>query len=370
MSAPSYKRMIRDLGKDKRPTRLALVKFARAYGVRAAMRHYACARNTVRHWLREFEEKGLAGLRDRSQAPHSCPHKTSAYQEKKILAARKAAPCLGPVRLKDLCGLAPSTGAIGRILRQKGLAKKRRKKHEKKNDLRAIKAKYRAFERVQADTKPLYDIAAYYPQMRASGLPQHQYTHRDVKSGALFIDYADELSTTYATMASERILAHLARHGVALGEMVLSTDNGSEYGGTERRARTVGYHARMEDHVGEHRFLPPATPNAHADVESSHASIEPELFDLERFRSRRDFFEKVTTYQNWWNFARPNYSKGRRTPAEILEEEGLDPRALLLTPADLDYMFRHDQDHGRVGQHVPGFAAFEAAGLYGCNPAV
>ena len=73
MSAPSYKQMIRDLGKDKRPIRLTLVKYARAHGVRAAMRHYGCARNTVRHWLREYEENGLEGLRDRSQAPHSCP---------------------------------------------------------------------------------------------------------------------------------------------------------------------------------------------------------------------------------------------------------------------------------------------------------
>ena len=30
-----------------------------------------------------------------------------------------------------------------------------------------------------------------------------------------------------------------------------------------------------------------------------YEGYEPELFDLEEFRSRCDFFEKVTTYQNW-----------------------------------------------------------------------
>lgn len=344
--------------KDKRPIRLALVKYARTHGIRAATRHYGCSRNTARKWLREYNEKGLKGLQDKSQAPHSCPHKTSDYQEKKIIEARKRAPCLGPIRLKDLFGLSRSTGAIGRVIKQNGLAKKHRKKHEKKNDLRKFKAKYRALERLQADTKPLYDILPYWPQMKKLNLPIQQYTHRDVKSGALFIDYANELSTTYATMASERILAHLERYGVALEGMILSTDNGSEYGGTERHARKIGYHARMEGCGVEHRFIPPATPNAHGDVESSHASIERELFDLEPFRSRRDFFEKVATYQNWWNFARKNYSKGGRTPAEILEAEGVDPRALLLPSADLDYMFRHNQDHDRVGQHVPGFAGY------------
>jgi hypothetical protein len=37
------------------------------------------------------------------------------------------------------------------------------------------------------------------------------------------------------------------------------------------------------------------------------------------------FFEKVATYQRWWNFARPNYAKGGKTPAQILEESGVNP---------------------------------------------
>src|SRR5437763_798548 len=95
-------------------------------------------------------------------------------------------------------------------------------------NLRAIKAAYRPFERLQADTKPLYDIPAYWAQMLEHGLPRQQYTMRDVKSGALFIDYANELSTTYATLATMRILDHLAAGGVDLKQTILSTDNGSE----------------------------------------------------------------------------------------------------------------------------------------------
>ena len=341
--------MINDLGKNKFTIRLTLVKYARTHGIRAAASHYECSRNTVRTWLRRYEKKGLPGLRDHSQAPKTCPHKTSPHQEKKIIAARQQAPCFGPQRLKDYNNLKASTGAIARILRQKGLAQKRRRKHKRKNDLRHIKMQYKAFERTQADTKPLRDIPFYWPQMKSLDLPQHQYTHIDVKSGALFLDYANELSTTYATLGSERIIAHLGRFGVKLDEVVLTSDNGSEYGGGERRERQIGYHASVQATGARHRFLPPRTPNAHGNVESSHAKIEEELFDLEGFRSRGDFFEKVTTYQNWWNFARLNYSKGRRTPAQILEEEGVDPRTLLLTPADLDYMFRHAGDHGRVG---------------------
>jgi transposase len=337
--------------------RLRLVRHARTHGIRAAARSFGCARNTVRTWLRRFERGGPSTLLERSRAPRHCPHKTSPVEEKRIVAARRKLPCAGPRRLKDLFGLAPSQGAIARILRARGLTRKRRTKRHKKNDLRAVKARYKAFERLQADTKPLYDIAAYWPQMRAHGLPRHQYTVRDVKSGALFVDYADELSTTYATLSTQRILTHLRAFGVPMDGLVLSTDNGSEYGGTERSERDRGYHMRVEQFGLTHRFLPPRMPNAHADVETVHALVEDELFDLERFGHRRAFFATVRTYQRWFNFARPNYSKGGKTPADILVEAGVDPWVLLLDPLDLDRHLRHlshpPPARPRVGQDVP-----------------
>ena len=356
MAPINYYDMIRSKN-HKYSLRLQMVLHARTHGIRAAMRAFGTTRNTVRTWLRRFEAGGRSALAELSKAPKTCPHKTSPAQEKKILAARDHLPCAGAHRLKDLFGLKPSEGAIKRILRQKGLTRKRRKKRQRKNDLRAIKAAYKPFERVQADTKPLFDIPAYWPQMMAHKLPRHQYTVRDVKSGALFIDYANELSTTYATMATERILGHLLDHGLDLSGTILSTDNGSEYGGQDKHERDRGFHLKVQRHVGQHRFLPPATPNAHADVESSHSLIEPELFDLELFGDRQEFFFKVRAYQRWFNFARPNYSKGGKTPARILEEEGYDPALLLLDPLDLDQHLRHldfsPRARPRGGQNLP-----------------
>ncbi len=347
-----YYEMIRS--KDhKFSLRLEMVLHAKTHGIRSAARSFATTPKTVRRWLERFNEAGRSGLRDRSRAPHSCPHKTSAYHENRIIEARRQAPCFGPRRLKDLFGLKPSTGAIARILRAHGLTRRRRKKHQRKNDLRAIKARYRCFERLQADTKPLFDIPAYWTQMTALGLPRHQYTWRDVKSGALFIDYADDLSATYATLSAQRLLEHLKAFGVDLDHTVLTTDNGSEFGGTDRTERDRGFHRRVQAHGLTHRFNPPATPNAHADVETVHRLIEDELFDLELFRSRADLFEKLATYQRWWNFARPNYSKGRKTPAQFLQAEGFDPRLLLLNPIDLARRFKIHNYSTNLGSHVP-----------------
>jgi transposase len=340
--------------KDKHfSARLALVKHAKTHGVRPAARHFKCSKNTVKLWLARYLKDDNDGLRNLSRAPKTCPHKTKPNEEKKVIVARLEAPCFGPQRLRDLKGVTPSKSAIARILRQNNLSGRRRKKHQKKNDLRAIKAKYAVWQRLQADTKPLYDIPQFWPQMKHLGLPMQQYSHRDVKSGAIFLDYADSVSTTYATLGSDRLLMHLKRWEAPLDKMILSTDNGSEYGGAERYERSVGYHASMQRHGLVHRFLPPRTPNAHGDVESMHRWCQEELFDLETFRSRRDFFEKVATYQLWWNFARPNYSKGGKTPAQILEEAGINPAVLIFPPADLDATFRLLPPTFRVGQDLP-----------------
>ena len=336
--------------------RLEMAIYANTHGIRAAARAFQCSRNTVRRWLRRFQEGGRAALQDRSRAPKSCPHKLHPSLEKKILQARRQLPCAGPQRIRDLFGIEASLGAIARVLRQHGLTRKRHKKYQRKNDLRAAKALYNAFERIQADTKHLQDIPFFWPQMKTHKLPRYQYTVRDVKSGALFLDFADELSTTYALMATQRIAYHLQAFGIDLTQSILSTDNGAEYGGTDRHEREYGFHSRIQQTGITHRFLPPATPNSHADVESSHRWIEDEFFDLESFYSKTDFFLKAFSYQLWWNFGRPNYSKGGKTPARILQEQDLDPRLLLLPPTDLDQLFRLTYLPHRVGPHVPGLS--------------
>lgn len=356
MPPPAYCDMIR-AHDHKFDLRLRMALHARTHGIRDAARQFRCARNTVRLWLRRFDGGGRGGLKERSRRPHSCPHHTSQTQEKRILAARDNAPFMGPRRLKDLNGLRPSLGAIARVLRQSGRTRRPKRKHQTKNDLREVKKAYRAFERLQADTKPLFDIPHYWPQMKALNLPWHMYTHRDVKTGALFMSFANELTTSHAIIETRRVISRLERHGHLFDGQRLSTDNGAEYGGTDKHRRERGFHAVVESLHVPHRFLPPASPKCHADVETVHAAIENEFFDWETFASRADFFEMATAYQRWWNFSRPNYSKGDgktgKTPAQLLGEEGIDPRVLLLTPDDLDAHIRHDPRGHHLGHYLP-----------------
>ena len=57
--------------------------------------------------------------------------------------------------------------------------------------------------------------------------------------------------------------------------------------------------------------------------------------------------------QYWWNVARTNYSKGRKTPLDFLLEEGYDPSVLFIEPIHLDLLFRNIDYPSQVGQVLP-----------------
>lgn len=344
MSPIGYITMIEGKTKGSRfQLRVELVRYAQSRGIREASRAFRCSRNTVRLWLRRYKGEGLSGLKERSRSPKRIPHKTSLYLEEEVIEARQKVPCYGAGRLKDMFALKPSIGAIGRILRERGLTRKPKKRYEKKRDLREVKARYKALTHHQADTKHLYDIPHYWPQMKDSGLPRYQYTIRDTKSGTLILAYGHECSVKCAEMAAERYLNHLKGYGIEPADVIFQTDGGTEFSGTTRKRTDRGFTYKVEEVYGaKHDFIPPGCSNANADVESSHALIEHEFYDLESFGSLKDFLRKAAIYQNYFNFLRSNSYKGRKTPWQIVQEERpyISPEVLLLPPVMLDDVFR------------------------------
>ena len=339
--------------------RLKLVRYASRHGVKPAARKFECQPKTVRKWLRRWRKAGRtrASLQDRSRAPRSCPHKTSAAAERRVVREREKAPCLGARRLKEFCELKPGAGAIARILRQHGLTKSRKKKYQKKRDMRELKARFKPFEEAQVDSKYLNDIPFYVEQMwRNKSLPAFQYTWRDVKTGGLFMGFGDALSQTHACCFVQAVAAHLARLGRPLrGFATIQTDNGSEYSGAERASQSNrGFTHIVQEGIGaQHRFIPPGKKNHQADVETLHERIEPEFFDLETFASRDEFFLKASAWQLWWNTTRKTGYRKNRSPDQILREDQpeRDPRLWMLPALDLDHAIRIKKGAG--GYHLP-----------------
>src|SRR5713226_2103293 len=170
--------------------RLRLVESARQRGIKPTARLFATTVPTVRKWLRRYQQHGSAGLVELSRAPHRQPRKTSPQIEHDVVELRKTLPTFGARRLIREFDLPVSHRALERIWRAHGLMPKRRRKYQRKQDLAAIKATWRLFQQISADTKDLDDIPHFWPQAQRLRLPAVQYTARDVRSGLLFLAFA------------------------------------------------------------------------------------------------------------------------------------------------------------------------------------
>jgi transposase len=339
--------------------RLDIVIYARRHSIRKTATHFHISRNTVRKWVRRFEQEGKAGLEELSRAPNHCPHKTPWQTERQIIRLRQRTH-FSAQRLKDEFDIKAGRGAIGRIIRQHDLTKRpRRKPHRKRRDLRAQKMAQPPLTHLQMDTKDLSDIPAYRKQMFHVGLPRYQFTVRDECTGAHFLTYGSELCVTYAELTARRLLQHGRHCGIEMSDLVLATDNGTEFSGNRLDHCTNGFVHTVESEFGAtHVFNRVARPNDNADVESVHGRIEAEFYELESFSSLSDFIAKAALYQHYYNLARWNYSKGKKSPLDILRERDttISPRVFILPPVVFGTPPRHRARDPGVGHDVPALA--------------
>ena len=106
-----------------------------------------------------------------------------------------------------------------------------------------------------------------------------------------------------------------------LGEVTVQTDNGVEFSGTTRRSENNKFSSAVNKWGAKHRYIPPGHCNANGDVESIHATIEHEFYNLTEFHSRDDFMRKAESYRSFYNLQRPNWSKKAKTPWLIAQQD-------------------------------------------------
>lgn len=324
---------------DRYILRQRVVTHAREHGIKATARAFGCSRNTIRKWLRRYKPGKPSSLNEESKRPHQCPHQTSAAVEAIVLRHRRESH-FGAERLKMEFGLPCGISAIKRILKAQGLVRGKKRKHLTKQDLREVKRNWKVFGQLSSDTKYLQDIPQYWPFMRQLGLPQFQYTVREVVSGTVFTGYADELAKSFNVLLAERVSAHLAYYGLDLTEVEWQTDNGSEnlddadHRGLPSLVRSLG---------SRHHFIPPKAYTWQSDVETVHRLQEDEFFDIESFASKEEFWRKITTYWLFFNVARRNRHKDWMSPMQILARKrpDLHPGIVFWRPLDLGKLHAH-----------------------------
>lgn len=343
--------------------RKRMVMDALELGNKPAARLHKTTVKTVRLWARRYQAEGLPGLEERSREPKWIPHKTSAEVADRVVAQKKLLKGFGVGRMVTEFELGCGKGAALRICREAGLLIGRKKKRQRRNDLRAMKAAWRVGEVACVDTKDLSDIPAYWTQMKRLNLPAWQYTYREVRSGLMFLGYAQERSLQHATVFAEWVTAWLSEHGMRQPGDRWQTDGGSEFIGSWNTKTKSDFIKALEHRKIAHFQIHKTTYNA--DVETVHNTIELEFYDIETFRDRDDFFAKVSTYQRWYNLLRKNSWKKQRSPLDVIREAAprIDSAVATLPALDLDNLVKRKITHLLKlatplpgGYHVPGRA--------------
>ena len=325
--------------KDPRYIRLEMVRFAQREGIKPTARRFVTTPKTVRKWLRRWQPGTFEGLQDRSRAPLNPNRPISPLQRQKAISLKKRLHSFGAERIKRDYNLSISEKAIRNIWRQEGLLKRKRKKHQTKNDLRAVKAAWKLFEQTSIDTKDLIDIPELWPQIRRHHLPKVQYTAREVVSGFQWIAYAQERSMANSNLFAQLLIQHLQLCGVDLDGCRFQTDNGSEFIGSWQAKEESAFTKTVQAVPGLiHQTIPPKAHTWQADVETAHALIEDEFYMVENFANCQHFLDKANSYILWFNVARKNSYKGHKTPLHIIHERNpkIDPLIVSLPAVFLD----------------------------------
>ena len=328
--------------KDIFSIRVELVNYAMNHGIKPTARKFGTTVKTVKKWLNAFKNKGKNNLYNKSRKPKKNPNEMLPYWKFKILDECKRLndnnKRIRAKRIQRKLEVPYSLPTILKFIKNNGYLKIKNTKRKRIKDLREIKQKYKAFEKIQVDIKELNDISEFFSHLIDFKLPKYQFTARCVKTGAMFISYGYEKSCSNATIFIIMLLKHLKKYGLRLEGNRVQTDNGCEFTTPWNSLKKSGFTKVIEKHNKMiHRLIPPGASTYNSDVETAHRLIEEEFYSYEIFNSYDDFLNKAWKYSRYFNYKRDNSYKGG-SPIKIMKKcnQNLDHRILNFKPILLD----------------------------------
>jgi transposase InsO family protein len=190
------------------------------------------SRQTAHKWWRRYRDEGPTGLVDRSSRPRSCPHRTPARVERRIVALRQSRK-LGPARIAGIVGVPAST--VHRVLVRHGMNRLRWMDRPTGRVIRRIETS-RCGELVHIDVKKLARVpdggGHKFHGRRTNVLHKkagytHIHTAIDAYSRLAYSEFAGKENRENCVAFLTRAVAWFAARGIRI-ERIL-TDNGNGY---------------------------------------------------------------------------------------------------------------------------------------------
>jgi transposase InsO family protein len=205
--------------------------------IAAAAESMNISRQTAHKWWGRFQESGEVGLEDRSSRPRTCPTKTSARMERRIVELRRRHQ-LGPARLATRLGVPAST--FHRVLQRHGVSRLSDLDRGSGRVIRRIETS-RPGELVHIDIKKQAKIpkgggwrvngVARRPRGGHGGRPRMGYAHIhsavDAYSRLAYSEIHDDETAVTAIGFWRRARRFFKQYGITVERVI--TDNGSCY---------------------------------------------------------------------------------------------------------------------------------------------
>lgn len=264
------------------------------------------SRTTASRWWQRYQAEGLAGLRDRSSRPHSCPHRTPPAIEAQIVDLRRSRK-LGPVRIGMLLDMAPTT--VWRVLCRHDLNRLawmdrptgrviRRYERDTPGELVHIDIKklgripdgggWRVLGQTEGQRNSRRHTASKTGTVRHRRVG-YSYIHAAVDDHTR-LAYVEVLTDERAVTAvgfTSRAVAWFADHGITVTGIM--TDNGSCYVSHLFRDTLEANHIR-------HVRIPPRRPQLNGKVERFNRTLLNEWAYIQTYHSET---ERTAALANW-----------------------------------------------------------------------
>lgn len=263
------------------------------------------SRKTARKWIERFQAEGEAGLKDRSSAPRSIPHRTSKELVSRVLALRRRR--LVAWAIADQLKLPRST--VGAILRRNGLGRLSALdkkppviRYERENPGELIHLDIKKLARIQGVGHRIHG-----DRRRMTRGAGWEFAHLaiDDHTRLSYVEVLpDERGVTAACFLS-RALDFFARHRIPVERLL--TDNGTGY-------RSKVFDAVCSDRGIRHLWTKPYTPKTNGKAERLVQTLLREWAYVRAYRSSIERTRSLRPYLRHYNHRRPHSSLGFKSP--------------------------------------------------------
>lgn len=296
---------------EKAKQRLKAIDWLRFHNnnISLTARHFGLNRETIRDWLKRFNQAGALGLNDKSHRPKNTRKPITDWKIiSEIVKIRRQYSAWSKYKIGKILArqnIIVSASTVGRVLKRKGLinkkvSEKRSKaaKNPRKRFPRGFKIAYQG-DMVQIDTKHINLIG---------GMKIYQFTAIDVLTKRRILRY-------YFSLASKNganfLRFCLQRFPFQIRN--IQTDNGPEF--------LKHFDNLCKELNIPHYFIEPRHPKQNTYVENSHGSDEKEFYQQSNICSDiKEMQKRLEQWEYTWNYVRPHEALGYLTPDEYLNK--------------------------------------------------